>query len=768
MSTFDLSKVAAASVPLPSEAIANYLFDPRGPKFLFDDIYHFSMRHYARHQNNRNMLPVVKLMLSTVINHMADQNSPMMLIPEAITNGKLYYDLAEKHEARIRESRDGMLTTYRMGEILNKGELGLLTEKNKNRAMKRLEGFQKLNPDALVVSPTGMEAMLKTLIHEPGFSNYQMLRDEDFEAFWIGVCFASKRGGFSDEVAYSRNGNFETFALFQTRYGIVPIRPKADTDIVFPNGKSVTPHDYTQMLFAHLLDVVPRGFTSDLSVKMAMRMIMLEEMRTQKMAHPVWGKLDPHTMNSDLRDLSQQHDKQFRTLKSDMLKFMLEHNLGQQLGDMAGLDGYDGLEKYYFEKLEDIGSFVRGAPMPRNAAHVKKASDNLDMDAVLQKKALVDPMHFQIPYQLDGEFFCKKSPLFEQGHFSRCTQVEQIALRTFMGLVETPKLCPKANTAEQGGIFVLVDRRGGQNATEYAVQSGFTLPAETRGLKGSFDETNFEDVVKSRNIEKSNKIEELLKFRHPSTIVTSLEQIEKDFDTFRINRKAFVAPGPDKLSLLAKTTYGEEILRRSTRIAVFDSGWENSNILIDLRMHARKIQLGLIDRPVNMMRHSLTVADEEGAPGNYTSRSLKDDLETLTLYMKKLANDNTESYPRPLVNGLLQTVTFINLYYNEDMNMAANAKGDHGLINWQSVPMAATQGLEKFKEEVLLLKEEARDLIMTYGMGALTLEDVEHQVEKLDPDYAQAKRRYDANQKISGTRSTRQSSYQKIRGFNAA
>jgi hypothetical protein len=748
-----------------SMAFVEYLFNSSGPKFLFDDIYHFSMRHYARHRNNRNMLPVVKLMTATVLERMGALNAPILFVPEAITNGKPYLELAEKHESRIRQARDGRLTTYRMGEILNKDELDNLTEKNKNRAMTRLEGFRRLYPYYSVMSPTGMEAMLKTLVKDAGFTNYQMLRDEDFEAFWIAVCLNSLRGGFADDVAYSRNGNFETFALFQVQYGLIPFRPHGDIDVVMPGKRVATPYDYTEMLFAHLLDVVPRGFTSDLSVKMAMRMIMLEDMRTNGMPHPVWGELKPERMNPKLRGLSAAHDRDFAKLRRDILLFMRDHNLDDNLGDMYGLDGYDCLREYYNDQISTLSLSV--SPGGGGGGRYEAQSQaKLDMDSKLKKKSLFNILSVSIPYQLDGDFFSSNPKLMPDHEFTRLGIAEQVALKAFMGLSETVKPSQKSGQS----VLLLTDRRGGEIAGAHAVKLGMAIPAEVRGLKGSFSKNNFEAEVKAKNIHKSQKVIAELYRAHPDASISSSEQVEHDADVFRYYRQAISAPGADRLSGQAKIIYLEEMLRRQSTLAVFDRGWENSGMLTAIRSFARKIQLGLVARPINLPATHLNIADLsiQGAERNhpYVLASLGDDLDRLTSYMKRLYVLGTEDYPRQLVRGLLETVVFTDLYYNRNLNLAAGE--GRPLIDWQAVPMSVKEGLETHKNKILDLREEAKNLILKAGIVALSPDELTGQLELIDPDYLRAHGESSALQKNAGRRSSRDGSQRKLGGFNAS
>lgn len=748
-----------------SVAFVEYLFQPEAPKFIFDDIYHFSMRHYRRHANNRNMLPVVKMMTATVLDSMSRVPAPVLFVPEAITNGTSYLSLAEQHEARIRSARNGLLTTYRMGEILNKDELDALTEKNKNKAMTRLEGFRRLYPYYSVMSPTGMEAMLKTLVREAGFTNYQMLRDEDFEAFWVAVCLNSLRGGFADDVAYSRNGNFETFALFLAQYGVVPFRPRGDIDVVMPGKKMATPYDYVEMLFAHLLDVVPRGFTSDLSVKMAMRMFMLEEMRTSGLSHPQWGALRPERMNPALRALPDSHNKAFSRLKQDMMRFMRDRNLEGNLGDLFGLDGYDGLSTYYRERVCELAAPARKGG---GDSYISESRDKLDMDAKLKKKNLYHILSFSIPYQLDGDFFSAKAGLLPDHDFADLGRAEQIGLKAFMGLSETVKPSQKLEKA----IFLLMDRRGGAAAQSYAAASGLIVPAEARGTQRRDAGADFERAVKDANIEKSGVITQALLRYHMDADVTSMERVEADAEIFHHYRDAIAAPGPDRLSSAGKIVYGAEILRRQTQLAVFDTGWESSALLAALRLYARKIQLGIVPRPANLAANALNVADVAGVSSGhaapYTSSSLSDDLRSLTSYLRKLSEAGTEEYPRQAVRGLLETMVIIGLYYNKNMNHAASPAKDRVLIDWQAVPLSLKEGLESDKDQVIALCAEGKALLLSGALLALSPDDLTGQLEDIDPDYIAAHRKLEAAQEIASSRKARSAAQRRFKGFDAS
>ncbi len=752
------------------EAIVSYIFDFKKPKFLFDDLYHFSGRHYACHAAARNMLPVVKFMLTKVIERTMDQSSPLMLIPEAITNGRLYYDLAEKHEGRIRAVRDGHLTTYRMGEILNKGELANLTEKNKNRAMERLEGFQKLFPDAAVMSPTGMEAMLKTLMKESGFSNYQSLRDEDFEAFWIGVCFVSNMGGFADEVAYSRNGNFETFALFQKRYGLVPFAPKGDVDIVFPDRSLVRPVDYVHLLEEHARDVVPRGFTADLTMKMATRMMMLEDMRVNGLEHPQWGKLDMKAVNPALRDLPRAHDAEFADAKDRMLAFINEYDLLSNMGDLFGLDGYDGLGGYLERQIEKRGRVQAVAWEAGDGLPAPGTGGRLSMSRALDSTGLIDDVVLQIPYQHDGDFFCRKSPLFDEGHFERCEPVARIALKALVGLHEATKIPLAQSENEKGEAFIFIDRRGGMAGEAYARDHGVVMPDEARGLSASFAQNNFEEAVKTRNIAAAHDAAAALRAHAPQMGIVTSEDIERDAQNFCTNRQAFAAPGSGRMDGTAKTALAEELLLRHGKLALFDQHWENRPMTTWLRLHARKIQLGLVRRPVNRPLHMLQVGDvAHAAHGQkpYSVKTLADDIGVMSARMDRLVASGCEEYPRHLVKGLIECITFADLYYNDGLNHAAGKNG-HGLIDWQSVPMGLKRGLDDMRDSFIPLKKHAKAQILAHGLNALSHDDVGGALALIDPDYERAKLLQGARQNKAKSKKPRGSGYQIDGGYNAA
>lgn len=737
------------------------LFDRDKPSFIFDDLFHFSIRHHEHHKAYKNMQPVAKLMLAKFAERLKGQDMPAMMIPEAITNGMLYFDLAKKHEARIRDVR-GHLTTYRMAELLPGSELELLTEKNKNRAMARLEGFQNQFTDSLIVSPTGMEAFLKSIIHEPGFTNGQSLRDEDFEAFWVGVCYLCKQGGFADEVAYSRNGNFETFALFLTQYGVVPFRPDAETNVYFPDGQIVTPLDYLKILYDHMTDVVPRGFTADLTVKMAVRLMVLEDMRVNGYEHPHWGKLDLGKVNPELMRLRSNHNKEFKKLSDKVIAFMEEHDMSSQLGDLFGLDGnneYDRLGEYYQTRVDAMNGKLPKIDLEAERAELTAwRQDRLSMERALAANDNLHDALIRTSYQLDGDFFDDKAALFDEGHFARCAKHEQIALKAYMGLRETPQNQKIAEGKFKGEIFVMFDRRGGSEAEKYMAEHGVLVPDEARGLVDSFSDANFDNIVKAKNIDNLNAAHEALKVKYPNRTIVTSEEIEHDADNLERNRDAIRERGAAKMSPQAKLAYQEEIIRRSVSHLVTDPVWANSASLTWARLHARKVQLGLLKRPDNIPPTGMLVGDYDDKKG-IIPRSFLDDYRALSGEMKRHVEAGSENYPRHVVKGLMEMTVMAYVYYNMDKNKAANPKGREGLIDFQKVPLSFKAGLEDNKAEFIDLMREAKDMILHHGMEALSEDDVSGAVEQVDRDYLAAKQRQDADQSIVHSRDAKDRRY---------
>lgn len=754
--------------PTTTVCFVNSLFDRDKPAFIFDDLFHFSIRHHERHKNYKNMQPVAKLMLAKVAERIASQDISAMMIPEAITNGLLYFDLAKRHERRIREVRNGHLTTYRMAELLPNAELDLLTDKNKNRAMARLEGFQMLFPESLVISPTGMEAFLKNVINEPGFTNRQSLRDEDFEAFWIGVCYLCTQGGFADEVAYSRNGNFETFALFLTQYGVVPFRPDGKTDVYFPNGKIVTPLDYLKILYGHMSDVVPKGFTADLTVKMAVRLMMLEDMRVNGFSHPYWGQLEPSKINPRLKSLNYSHDKAFLDMSHTFIAFMEEHNLSPHLNDLFGLDGnnsYDRLFDYYQKRLESLPKtrIILDLNDVRHRMN-RWQQQSLSMEAALNQRDLIHDPIIRTPYQLDGDFFSVRPTLFDEKHFDVCAKHEQIALNAFMGLRETPQRQKIIEGKFKGEICLLFDRRGGSEANIYMQEHNALVPDEARGLVDSFSDSNFDARVRSKTIEKARVATDTIKKIFPDREIVTSEEIEHDADNFESNRQAIREHGPRKLSSQAKLAYTEEIIRRSVSHLITDSFWANSAYLTWNRIHARKIQLGLIERPANIPQTGLVIGDFNAEKGIFP-KTFFEDFHTLLEEMKKHVEAGSENYPRHVVKGLMEMSVIDSLYYNMDKNKLASADGKEGLIDFQQVPLSFKAGMEEKKQEMISALQEAKNMVLNHGMEALSYDDVSGTVERIDRDYLAAKERQDAAQKFAHGRSHKDRSYTKKTGM---
>lgn len=742
---------------MPSEsslALVDALINRDRPAFLFDDTFHFGIRHHNRHTNFKNMQPVVKFMLSVIAERVRQEDRPVMLVPEAITNGKLYYDLAQNNADRIRDARGGILTTYRMAEILSSAELAQYTEKNKNRAMSRLEGFQKFHSDSLVISPTGMEAFLKSMLHEQGFTNGQHLRDEDFETFWIGVCYLCQQGGFADEVAYSRNGNFETFSLFLNQYGVVPFRPDGGTDIYFPANKLVRPADYMQMLYDHITDVIPRGFLADLPVKMAVRMMMLEDMRVHGLEHPYWGGLDESRINPKLMDLPKESNEEFEDISSRFLSFMERHHLDMHLQDRYGFDinnGYDRAGDYAHERLERIREQLFFDLRVERSRLKQWCDTTLDMRSALKDANNLHDLSFQQPFQLEGRFFNSPPALFDEGHYAQCSKREQIALHAMMGLWETPQ--KKQNPSEFNHVLVLFDRRAGTFARTLQEETGVLIVDEARGLSDSFSDQNFEERVKSPTIKRVEQAREALSDNYPKAIITTSEQIENLADSYQHHHEAIRELGPSKMKGHAKVALVEEVMTRGNAVLVTDSDWANSAYLTFARLHARKIQMGLVSRPDNVHPYGVLVSDYS-EDGQCEPASFVDDFKTLTREMRMFVDAGAENYPRHLVKGLMEMIVMADMYYNDNVNRLANIKNDEKspLVDWQSVPQEFKAALEDQKEDFLVLKREAKAMILAHGMNALSHDDVSGTVEKIDRDYLDAKNRQDVEESLATSR----------------
>lgn len=723
-----------------SETLINYLFDADKPRFLFDDLHHFSVAFHRQHLYADVMLPRVKHMLSVFTERVSEQNMPVLFVPESISNGRNAYEVASKYGKRVRAGRkdyqpnaalrikdeSGVLSTYRLNEVLDTIVIkDRIIEPNKNRATARLQAFQTLHPDKIVVSPSGMESALQCMAMGPEISNRQTFRDEDFEAFWIGVCYLSHVAALEGDVAFSRNGNFETFAFFQMRYGIIPFRPKADAELVFANGDQVTPHDFLRMVFAHMLEVVPQGFVTDMSSNIAMRMIMLEEMRTKGWRHPEWGGLDLKKVNPGLMDLPGHHDKAFAELANQVIAFMDQHNCMRELWKA------DGLRDYGMRLAKNL---KRSQFVPKSVAELQSeilppVAEQLDVTKALQgKRAPLVTM--QTPYQHDGKFFAPANEpvLFAQNAFGRSDKRVQAALELATGVEETAKM-PIVD-GQFGDILVLGDRRAGKYAKEWATQNGVTVVQDGRGLRSSFEDANFEQAVVEKTKAAITGAADYCREAFPGAAVTHTENTERVYNAFARNPKVIAAPGGNKIETLHKIADWQKRIRRQGREALFMENWETSPLLVPLRIYSRLLQFGIVPKAHAFPLHVGDMVEKDGK-FSIESRSLVDDIRAMAAYMKGV--DFAEEEQPALLKGLLHSLALADIYYSVELNRAAgNGKP---LIDMQTIPLDVKAGLEKDRGAFMELRQDIRAILLGPQIQTLDMEDVSRDMAKIDPTF---------------------------------
>jgi hypothetical protein len=755
-----------------SETLINYLFNPDKPRFLFDDLHHFSGAFHRQHLYADVMLPRVKHMLTVFAERVREQSVPVLFVPESISNGRNAYAIAGKYDKRIRAGRKdyqpnaalrirddkGILSTYRLNEVLDTTVIkDSIIEPNKNRATARLQAFQTLHPDKIAVSPSGMEAALQCMALGPEISNRQTFRDEDFEAFWIGVCFLSHVAALEGDVAFSRNGNFETFAFFQMRYGMIPFRPKADAELVFANGDQVTPHDFLRMVFAHMLEVVPQGFVTDMSSNIAMRMIMLEEMRTKGWKHPEWGGLDLKKVNPGLMDLPGHHDKAFADLANQVIAFMDQHNCMRELWKA------DGLHDYGVRRARNL---KRSQFVPKSVAELQNeilppVAEQLDVTKALQGKR-VPLITMQTPYQHNGKFFAPENEpvLFAQNAFARSDKRIQAALELATGVEETPKM-PIAD-GQFGDILVLGDRRAGKYAKEWSAQHGLAVVQEGRGLRSSFEAANFEQAVVDKTKAAIVAAADYCREAYSGVAVMHTENTERVYNAFTRNPKVIAAPGGNKIEAMHKVADWQKRIRRQGREALFMENWETSPVLVQLRVYSRLLQFGIVPKAHAFPLHVGDLVEKNGQ-FSIESRSLVDDIRAMAAYVKEI--DFAEEEQPAVLKGLLHSLALADIYYSTELNRAA---GDgKPLIDVQTIPLDVKAGLEKDRAAFMELRKEIRAILMGPQIQTLDMEDVSRDMAKIDPTFWRRWMDVDGQRRAQPTEGERQGRLTTIKGPDA-
>lgn len=533
--------------------------------------------------------------------------------PGAMSNGELAYELVEKSSDKVRRSvvlRTGhdALTTQRLKHMVAGKELftGVII---KNRVQNSaLNGIAMGLRDGFgVMGVIGPEGAWRSTRNDNALSQGATFQDVIFERWWGPRVLDSAGMVLYGDHAYSRYANVEEVLGDQIQCGLLDdyrkhIGPGKEYDIVDDKGQPVPLADRAWETAKHIVDVVERGFITDLGVAALVARFQIDDWLRSKhdatpldrrKLHPVLAKRDPEELArmDRLKDimlpyLSAKCTAWMPYAKHPQLGAYFENNILPLSSDIDS-DTVSALKAELFS-YQPKGGFVHTKPDYRvSTAQDDRATARLAFAA-----------HASRPSALrDERYFAPRSDLFDDYHFGRLSLWEQAGLKFILPVMESVDL--PANTPKR--FMYLCDPKSGPRATAWAEKHNLSWLKEAQNVEDQTTKHGFvKDVVVPNEKEGCKNLDdlnanELLKRHGVGNVYGTLDLLDIRQAVVE-NREFVAAQGAARYSARAHLALQMEFLNRNAEGIILGPDWQNHPHHVQLVVEAVKNAVGLVDR----------------------------------------------------------------------------------------------------------------------------------------------------------------------------
>lgn len=542
-------------------------------------------------------------------------------VPGSMSNGWLAYRLAADFSEKIlanTEARTGAayLTTQRLKHNVPSSELRdrvILPSRIQNQQF--VDGVERKNPDMAVIGPVDFEGPLRVVNSSNALSQGATFQDWTYEHWWGPRVVDTSGMELRGDHAYSRYAHVEETLGDLIQCGLLDeyrthVGPGKTYDITDEKGRQVSLADRAWETAKHIVDVVERGFRSDLAVAALAVKFQIDDWLND----PANSPLDMSKVHPVLARRSKEDHERMARLKEIMLPY-----LAAKCAPWMPYDQDKDL-KAYFEKnvLPAAGDFnakkvasikrelfayhPRGGfvhpengpghdARPHKSEKKAKAADSLSHNFSLVDRAVKRR-------STDGPYFGKPAKIFDDHHFAKLDTWEQAALSFIVGATEGHRLPENAPRS----FFYVCEPKGGERAADWAALRGIDWLKEAQSAGDQLDDQNnfYRDVIQP-NTAQAAKIQETLadekgvKARHAQNIVSTLDFLEID-EAVQHYREFVAAKGPQRLSSEARLALEMEWLDRNAEGVVLRKGWENHPAEVQLMLRAVLIATGQVER----------------------------------------------------------------------------------------------------------------------------------------------------------------------------
>lgn len=636
------------------------------------------------------------------------QDYDLIYVPCGISSG------LDAHEALSRKNSNNRTadkadeiadSTYKADETLG-NDHPLIIARNKNGNLRRGRITGLMHPHAMVIPPVINEAGVRAL-KDQAFARGQRYEEEDCMALWFPAIDRCRYMVLDGDWNFSRNSIWEMMRGTLIQAGLVPSRPDADMDVLDLQGRPLSLLWRAEKMVETLQYQLGKGFdTREAATALAQMFAIHDDILSG--ALPLEGR----KLHSILRNRPAEELRAMEALKEKFKPVVLDHCAqGMRLEDLPR-EYHDAAK----QKPKPLSSAQQQIYRAFAKAISERKSEILSVRPSPEQLALLAKTHAPSQRQFDSyeRFFEKRSQsaLFEDNLYAKLPEWERLALPFAIGATEIA-LYP---TAHPMATAVFTDLKRGAEGFRRAQEIGIDDMNEFAGAMGR--ET--QEII-AHNLQAAEALKAKLKADEPGRVVVNTPSFLRIADAIeRCRPEGFVAAeGPSETSPSARLALQMKYLDRNVDRAVFQDGWAHSNDLVQLRVRARLIQAGLIERP-HGPQSPLKIFNmhDPNMP-----QTLLDDISELTQEVRRVAEAGVKAPEQALalarlvaLHELLVEPSLSDSTHPVTRELIGSAQADETLTCYdrQIGDQLAQEAKQLLKKELLFFSEKEGDGLIPF------------------------------------------------------
>ncbi len=566
----------------------------------------------------------------------SSRNLNPFIVVGSMSNGALAYKLAEDNAGKIRQSvkeqyGEEYLTTQRLkhrvaaDEMLNRV---ILPNRLQNYNLSKLAA--KMMPDRPIMPVAEAESQFRVIKGSNAMSQGATWPDWGFERWWMRRVIRTSGMVLEGDHAYSRYKNGEGMTADQIQCGLLDhlrkdTTPGSEYHVVDATGRDVPLADRAWEAAKHIVDVVERGFHTDMAVATLAVDFQLDDWLRGK--DDKNNPIDHEKLHPVLKNRTPEELERMDRLKEIMLPY-----LAKKCAEWTPYEGHKRLNSYFTRNVlplqktavvtaedvkeikKELFSYIPRGGFVNPDYHTAQAAK----DASALGRAFASATdRAPAGHSVDVECFKRPAKIFDRNHFNKLDLWEQEVLKSSAATATSVWLAQSAPCS----VFYACEPKGGDAAKAYADRKGIdwlkeAQSADIAGTKNSFSR----DVIR-KNVRQDSLTQEILtnepelQARRAKHLISTLD-IHEMGAVIQKFRHGVAAKGPERLSARALLALQMEIFDRRAEVLVLRKGWQYHPNDVQMALRAVLHATGQIEPSYEGKKYRMEIFEHDANAGN--------------------------------------------------------------------------------------------------------------------------------------------------------